>query len=89
MCVVGGLIVAGMMAYYSATVDHAGVPAVEQHEAEKPGQTGMEQYGQVEYVPVAQQNAQTLTYLFVGIGVVAAFVIVAAVVSVRRSREDG
>ena len=84
--VVAGVVVAGLLAFYAASADQAMAPAADPAGPEVARGEGFEQYGQVEYVPVAQDNARTLTLLFGGIGAVAAAVIVLAVVSLRRER---
>lgn len=86
LLVVAGVVVAGLLAFYAATTDQAARPAPGPAAPEVARGEGFEQYGQVEYVPVAQDNARTLTLLFGGIGAVSALVVVAAVVSVRRER---
>lgn len=84
LAAVTAVLAAGVWAFLTATAEQRDTSNVVEP---TPGE-GFERYGQVEYVPIAQDNAQTLILLFGGIGLVAAVVIVAAVMSRRRGRED-
>lgn len=78
------IIIAGIIAFVAAAQNQAGgSSAVPDEEI-----ITIHEYRRAEYSPVARSNAQTLTYMFGGFGILAFIIIVLAVIGRTRESSD-